>query len=387
MADQNELLSQYIQVRTLHNTKRVVSPYSIFPRKEEKLRICESRKQRRSQADSRPTSSGQKATFSSLRPTASLQNQTYVSSHIHVHFPWHRLATGPRCHSHSRRMCTTKSRPPASAVSPKPVYFCVGGTTASSEAGHIFQRRNLASFPWRWPPRRVSVVPFQGSHLTLPIHSPSQDEKFLPAQEPFPPHPPYRNKTNPLPSRYTNPPNMQGTRQPAPLPQPFPSQAGIVPSFSPPTTASNPENSDPGPDSGSHQDSFTRSNTSTNTQNQPDPPCQTPSKHQVTGTSQANPSQPKPSTHARRQVTSRLSPLPHPARHAHGDRDTDGRVHTRTGTVVCGLVTRQTGRADGQTRDGGPLVAGRCRRDSVLRLRFVGGAVTAAGVCLFGGLG
>lgn len=132
--------------------------------------------------------------------------------------PWHRLATGPRCHSHSRRMCTTKSRPPASAVSPKPVYFCVGGTTASSEAGHIFQRRNLASFPWRWPPRRVSVVPFQGSHLTLPIHSPSQDEKFLPAQEPFPPHPPYRNKTNPLPSRYTNPPNMQGTRQPAPPP-------------------------------------------------------------------------------------------------------------------------------------------------------------------------
>lgn len=294
MADQNELLSQYIQVCTLHNTKRVVSPYSIFPGKEEKFRICESRKQRSSQADSRPTSSGQKATFSSLRPTASLQNQKYVSSHIHVHFLWHRLATGPRCHSHSRHMCTTKSRPPASAVFPKPVYFCVDGTTASSEAGPIFQRRNLASFPWRWPPRRVSVVPSQGSHLTLPIHSPSQDEKFLPAQEPFPPHPPLQ-KQNKSPALPLHKPTQHARHTATCTPSPnhfHHRQVSSHPSHHPPQHQTR-RIRIPAQIRGPIR---TRLHLATpvptrRIRQTPPPPCQTPSKHQVTGTSQAKPTQ------------------------------------------------------------------------------------------------
>lgn len=292
MADQNELLSQYIQVRTLHNTKRVVSPYSIFPRKEEKFRICESRKQRRSQADSRPTSSGQKATFSSLRPTASLQNQTYVSSHIHVHFPWHRLATGPRCHSPSRRMCTTKSRPPASAVSPKPVYFCVGGTTASSEAGHIFQRRNLASFPWRWPPRRCIRGAISGLSSDPPHPQPISRREVSPGPGTLPTPPPLQ-KQNKSPALPLHKPTQHARHTATCTPSPnhfHHRQVSSHPSHHPPQHQTR-RIRIPAQIRGPIRTRLHVATPVPTRRISQTPPCQTPSKHQVTGTSQANPSQ------------------------------------------------------------------------------------------------
>jgi len=75
-------------------------------------------------------------------------------------------------------------------------------------------------------PRRVSVP----SHLTVSVHSHLKTRRFSRPRNPY--HPiPCRNKTNHLPSRNTNSPDMQGTRQPAPPPNH--SNTGTYPSHNP----------------------------------------------------------------------------------------------------------------------------------------------------------
>jgi hypothetical protein len=116
----------------LHNTKQVVSPNAISLRKEQKFAV-NSQKQRRRQAEFRPTSTGQKGTFPLFVPPR--HSRTRSLSPLASKF----ICPGvgrPQVHDATTTagMRMTESRPPASAVYPKPLCFCVGGTTASRYA-------------------------------------------------------------------------------------------------------------------------------------------------------------------------------------------------------------------------------------------------------------
>lgn len=165
---------------------------------------------------------------------------------------------------------------------------------------------------------------------------------------------------------------MQGTRQPAPPPPTISITGRHRPILSPPTTAPTPENSDPGlPDFGDPSDSVYTPNPNPNTRPHSLPSQTTPHplRCHITLKARYQASQPlqRPSQakHARRyRLVS--APLPSPSSQTCAWRPRHRRLvgctHARARWYVRGLVTRQ---ADGQARDGGPLMAGRCRQDSV----------------------
>lgn len=282
--------------------------------------------------------------FSSVRPTASLQNQTPVSSHIHVHLTWRRLATGPRCHSHSRHVYDGISS------------SCLGGLSeASVLARQLPARAGTFSNGRVWPlfhddglPTRVSAVSSHGLSSEPPRPQPIPRREVSPGQGIL-----TETKQIPCPPVTQAHPTCKAHGNLHPLPNHFHHREvsshtlTTHKSITPGEFGSRPGFGDP---SESVYTTKSTSNTKPHNFTRTPPSVSTSPRHQVP----AQPSQAR--THARTQVTSRLSPLPHRARHAHGDRDTDGWVHTRT---VCGwLHRRQTGRQERTADSAQPLVAG-----------------------------
>lgn len=213
-------------ITTLQST---IPKWWCLPRKEQKFRTFDSQKQRRSQADSRPTSTGQKGTFPLVPPrlsrTRRLSPLTSTLTRPGVGWPQNHDTTA------TAGMCATESRPPASAVYPNPLYFGVMSVARQLPArAGTFCNGGIRPLFHDGVPRRASTVPSHGggSHPTSLSRAHPKTRSFSRPRNPS--HPPYRNKTNPLPSRHISHPTCKAHGNLRPLPQPFPSQGAIVPS-------------------------------------------------------------------------------------------------------------------------------------------------------------